>query len=260
MNDLEFKGKVALVTGAGSGFGAETARLLARRGCSVVGVERNPESLERVISALPKAHARHYQIVQDLRDAEGAKTVVERALEKTGRLDITINSAGVCHFNKLNKISIEEWNEVFEIDVRALFQIGVASAEAMENGGSIINLGSNAGRKGRAVSAHYAAAKAAVSNFTQSMALAYGHRNIRVNTVSPGPIMTQMWDGLYRELAPITGKTSKELEQMWIGQTPLGRLGKAEDVANLIVFLVSEKGSFITGQDINVCGGFMLNS
>jgi len=190
MNDLNFKGKVALITGVGSGFGAASAKMLAEQGCTIVGVEQNKESLQKVISGLPTSHAKHYSILQDLRDADGAKIIVDQLMKLTDRLDITINSAGVCRFNKLKDISVDEWDEIFEIDVRALFQISVTSAEAMENGGTIINLGSNAGRKGRAVSAHYAAAKAAVSNFSQSLALAYGAKNIRVNTVSPGPIMT----------------------------------------------------------------------
>jgi len=182
MNDLNFKGKVALITGVGSGFGAASAKMLAEQGCTIVGVEQNKESLQKVISGLPTSHAKHYSILQDLRDADGAKIIVDQLMKLTDRLDITINSAGVCRFNKLKDISVDEWDEIFEIDVRALFQISVTSAEAMENGGTIINLGSNAGRKGRAVSAHYAAAKAAVSNFSQSLALAYGAKNIRVNT------------------------------------------------------------------------------
>ncbi|MDW3211982.1 MAG: SDR family oxidoreductase [Reichenbachiella sp.] len=254
---MEFENKVALITGVASGFGKATAKQLAEQGCTIVGVERNEEKLNTVLAELP---GEHHALVQDLQDAQGAKTVAERAKALTGRIDIVINSAGVCHFNKLNEITIEEWDEVFEIDVRALFQVAVGAAEVMDHGGTIINLGSNAGRKGRAVSAHYAAAKAGVSNFSESMALAYGAKGIRVNTVSPGPIMTPMWDDLYPELAPITGKNASELAEAWTSQTPLGRLGEAEDVANLIVFLASEKGSFITGQDINVCGGFMLNS
>ncbi|MEP2023404.1 MAG: SDR family oxidoreductase [Reichenbachiella sp.] len=257
---LEFENKVALITGVASGFGKATALQLAEKGCVIVGVERNEEKLNNVLSSLPTIGGQHHALVQDLRDAEGAKQVAARAKKLAGRIDIVVNSAGVCHFNKLNEITIEEWDEVFEIDVRALFQVAVGAAEIMDHGGSIINLGSNAGRKGRAVSAHYAAAKAGVSNFSESLALAYGAKGIRVNTVSPGPIMTPMWDSLYPELAPITGKNSRELAEAWTTQTPLGRLGESDDVANLIVFLSSEKGSFITGQDINVCGGFMLNS
>lgn len=257
---LEFENKVALITGVASGFGAATAKQLAAQGCTIVGVERDETKLNALLAELPTTHAQHHGIVQDLRDAQGAKTVAARAKDLAGRIDIVVNSAGVCHFNKLNEITIEEWDEVFEVDVRALFQVAVGAAEVMDHGGTIINLGSNAGRKGRAVSAHYAAAKAGVSNFSESMALAYGAKGIRVNTVSPGPIMTPMWNDLYPELAPITGKNSTELAEAWTTQTPLGRLGKADDVANLIVFLSSDKGSFITGQDINVCGGFMLNS
>ncbi|UXX79892.1 SDR family oxidoreductase [Reichenbachiella carrageenanivorans] len=258
--ELEFENKVALITGVASGFGAATAKQLAAQGCTIVGVERDETKLNALLTELPTAHTQHHAIVQDLRDTQGAKTVASRAKDLAGRIDIVINSAGVCHFNKLNEITIEEWDEVFEIDVRALFQVAVGAAEIMDHGGIIINLGSNAGRKGRAVSAHYAAAKAGVSNFSESLALAYGAKGIRVNTVSPGPIMTPMWNDLYPELSPITGKNSAELAEAWTAQTPLGRLGKADDVANLIVFLASEKGSFITGQDINVCGGFMLNS
>lgn len=257
---MEFENKVALITGAGSGFGAATAELLAADGCTIVGVDKNADKLSEFINSLPTPNGDHHLIIQDLKDAQQAKTVAAKAKELAGRIDIVVNSAGVCHFNKLNEITIDEWDEVFDVDVRALFQVAVGAAELMDNGGVIINIGSNAGRKGRAVSAHYAAAKAGVSNFSESMALAYGPKGIRVNTVSPGPIMTPMWNDLYAELTSITGKSSAELAAAWKAQTPLGRLGAAKDVANLIVFLASERGSFITGQDINVCGGFMLNS
>ncbi|MDH3251926.1 MAG: SDR family oxidoreductase, partial [Ignavibacteria bacterium] len=147
-----------------------------------------------------------------------------------------------------------------EVDLRSLFFLSVAVAETMsaERGGSIINLGSNAGRKGRVLAAHYAAAKAGVKNLSESLAMTYGPRNITVNTVCPGPTMTPMWDGLFKDLFAITGKSSAELSESWTKQTPLGRLGKAEDVAHLITFLASDRARFITGQEINVCGGFML--
>lgn len=255
---MGLEGKVALVTGAGSGIGWATAEMLAGHGARIAAVDRNPDKLNNLVASLPgKGHTMH---AVDLRPAEAAKGVVPEVVSAAGGIDIVVNSAGVCHFNRMKDISAEEWDEVLEIDVRSLFFISTAAAEAMspERGGRIINLGSNAGRKGRALSAHYAAAKAAVSNLTESLALAYGSKGITANCVCPAVTDTPMWNDLFSELSGITGKGPEELKEGWSKVTPLGRLGTPRDVANLIVFLASDRGAFITGQTINVCGGFML--
>jgi len=262
MSELELEQNTALVTGAASGIGLETARQFAERGARIIGVDRYEQKLSDALSSLPRQEHRHVKIVKDLRFAEAARSVVPEALAQVEYIDIVVNAAGVCYFTKMNEISDEEYNEVMDVNVRALFIISVAAAESMKapRGGRIINLGSNAGRKGRALSAHYAASKAAVKNITESIALAYGSRNVSANTVCPGPTDTPMWEGNFRGLKIITGKEPNEFWELWKQQTPLGRTGKAEDVANLICFLASEKGSFINGQEINVCGGFMLTS
>ena len=262
MSKSEFEGKNALVTGIGSGIGLEAARQLANAGVRIVGVDRNEQKLKEAVSSLARHTASHVGLVKDLRFAKNAKLVVEEALKHVDYIDIVVNAAGVCFFTKFNEISEEEYNEVMDVNVRALFFISVAAAETMKTprGGKIINLGSNAGRKGRALSAHYAASKAAVKNITESLALAYGSRKVAVNTVCPGPTDTPMWEGNFKGLKAITGKDAQEFWNIWAQQTPLGRVGTTEDVANLICFLASEKGSFINGQEINVCGGFMLTS
>ena len=260
--EMTFSDRVALVTGAASGIGRATARQLAEGGARVAAVDRNESALRELVATLPVSSATHLAIVRDLRPAESGADVVAEVMMKAERLDILVNAAGVCHFNRMNTITPEEWDEVLEIDLRSLFFISVAAAEAMEpsRGGRIINLGSNAGRKGRALSAHYAAAKAGVANLSESLALAYGSKNICVNTVCPGPTDTPMWEGNFRELKAITGKAPGEFLQAWTTQTPLSRIGTPEDVANLITFLASDRAAFITGQEINVCGGFMLTS
>ncbi|MGD0733462.1 MAG: SDR family oxidoreductase [Terracidiphilus sp.] len=252
-----FSGKVALITGAGGGLGTATAMRLAASGAQIIAVDRDEEPTRELVKALPGGH---YALIRDLRPALAAKKVVEEALTLTGRLDIVINSAGVCHFNRINEISPEEWDEVLEVDLRSMHFLSVAAAEAMDGstGGSIINIGSNAGRKGRAMGAHYAAAKAAVASLTESLALAYGAKQITVNTVCPAVVLTGMWERNFIELERITGKAPEQLTQAWIDATPLKRLGTVEDVANLIAFLASDEASFITAQTINVCGGFML--
>jgi NAD(P)-dependent dehydrogenase (short-subunit alcohol dehydrogenase family) len=251
------KGKVALITGAGGGLGRAAAIRLATAGAQIIAVDRDEESTRQLMEVLP---GNNHAIVKDLRPALAANKVVEEALTLTRRLDIVVNSAGVCHFTKINEISPEEWDEVLEIDLRSIHFLSVAAAEAMDSsaGGRIINLGSNAGRKGRANGAHYAAAKAAVASLTESLALAYGAKQITVNTVCPAVVLTGMWKGNFDELTRMTAKTPEQLTEGWINATPLKRLGTADDVANLIVFLASDGASFITGQTINVCGGFML--
>lgn len=252
-----FKGKVAVITGAGGGLGGATATRLAAAGAQIVAVDRDENSIRELVDKLP---GKHYAIVKDLRNALAAKEVVGEAVALTRRIDILVNSAGVCHFRRINEISPDEWDEVLEINLRSLHFVSVAVAEAMngDTGGRIINLGSNAGRKGRANGAHYAAAKAAVASLTESMALAFGPKQITVNTVCPAVVLTGMWKQNFAELTPIAAKTPEQLIEGWKQLTPLKRLGTPEDVANLIAFLASDEASFITGQTINVCGGFML--
>jgi len=262
MSTYDFSGKVAFVTGAASGIGEATAKQLAEGGARVVAIDRNREKLKALVSSLPTNGVEHIALAKDLRSGKAAQDVVPEGLKRTGRIDILVNSAGISHFNRINEITLEEWDEIMEVNVRALFFLSVAAAEAMhpERGGRIINLGSNAGRKGRALAAHYAAAKAAVKSLTESLTLAYGSKHISVNTVCPGVTETPMWETNFSDLTRITGKAPAEFMEMWKKMTPLGRVGTTEDVTNLITFLASDKGSFVNGQEINVCGGFMLTS
>jgi NAD(P)-dependent dehydrogenase (short-subunit alcohol dehydrogenase family) len=259
----DFTGKTALITGAASGFGLATAQQLAGAGACIIGVDCNRDKLAPALAALPaKAAAPHHAIVADLRPAAAAERVAIEAFQVAGHVDILVNSAGVCHFNRMSAITPEEWDQVLEIDLRTLFFLSVAVAERVDpaRGARIINLGSNAGRKGRALSPHYAAAKAGVANLSEYLALAYGAKNITANTVCPAVVATPLWDGAFAELAQLTGKTSADLEAAWTAQTPLKRLATVEDVVNLITFLASDRAGFITGQEINVCGGYMLTS
>lgn len=261
MNPSEFSGKTALITGVASGFGLATAQMLAAGGASIVGVDRNAVGLSAGLAKLPViVAAKHHAIVQDLLEPEAARSIVTRAMQLAGPIDILVNSAGVCHFRRTGEITTREWDEVVNLDLRAIYFLSVAVAEQVDakRGCRIINLGSNAGRKGRAFSAHYAAAKAAVVNVTESLAVAYGPRGVTVNTVCPAVVLTPLWNESFDELGAIAGKSADELVAGWTALTPLRRLGAVEDVANLITFLASSRAAFITGQQINVCGGFML--
>ena len=207
---LDLQGKVALITGAGSGIGAAAAERLARDGARVVAVDRYEAKLARLAESLT-GHG-HLTLSRDLRPSSAAESLVDDACKLAGSVDIVVNSAGVCHFKAMKDIDACEWDEVLEINVRTMFLISTAAAESMsaDRGGRIINIGSNAGRKGRAISAHYAASKAAVANLTESLALSYGKKNITANTVCPAVTDTPMWDGLFAELNAATGKSPEE--------------------------------------------------
>lgn len=261
MMTRNFSGKRAIVTGAASGLGLAVARRLAEDGAAILGVDRSAKRLAREIAALPSpGGVGHEALICDLADPDAPRQVVEGAFLGGRHADMLVNSAGVCHFRRPSEITAREWDEVLGIDVRSLYFLSVAVAERVDPGRGcrIVNLGSNAGRKGRAFSAHYAAAKAAVANVTESLALAYGPKGITVNTVCPAVVLTPLWDEGFRELSGIAGKSAAELAEGWRAATPLRRLGTPEDVANLVSFLVSDEAGFITGQAINVCGGFML--
>ncbi|HVU35668.1 MAG TPA: SDR family NAD(P)-dependent oxidoreductase [Opitutaceae bacterium] len=258
-----FTGKTVVITGAASGFGQASAQQFAAAGARIIGIDIDAARLSAAMTALPPPPAGrrpHRSLVCDLRPAEAAARVIADAAGDGDPLDILVNSAGVCHFNTTGGITPAEWDEVLEIDLRALFFLSVAFAERIDpaRGGRIVNLGSNAGRKGRALSAHYAAAKAGVASLTESLALAYGSRNVTANTVCPAVVLTPLWEQSFRELTAITGKMPADLVAGWTNATPLKRLGTPEDVANLIVFLASDRAAFITGQTINVCGGFQF--
>lgn len=253
----DFTGKVAMVTGAASGIGLTAARLLASGGARVFCVDRGAERLVSLVAELGPEHRAH---ATDLRPVQNCRQAVAACLEAMGKIDILVNAAGVCHFRKIDAIDPEEWDEMFEVDVRSLFYTAVAAAAPMAagGGGCILNLASNAGKKGRALSAHYAGAKAAVINMSESLALAYGKQGIRCNAVCPAVTRTPLWDGALQELQEITGKGSAEWFQTWSQATPLGRVAEPEEVGHLICFLASKEGSFISGQAINICGGFGL--
>jgi NAD(P)-dependent dehydrogenase (short-subunit alcohol dehydrogenase family) len=184
---LEFSGKTALITGASNGFGEATARMMAAQGAQIVAVDRNEERLQKMVGEWEAHGVTHHALVYDLRPSAVAQEVMGKARFLVQNLDILVNSAGVCHFNKAAQITPEEWDEVLEIDLRAIFLLSVAFAEGVDpqRGGRIINLGSNAGRKGRALSMHYAAAKAAVANLTESLALAMAEKTLRLIRFAP---------------------------------------------------------------------------
>jgi NAD(P)-dependent dehydrogenase (short-subunit alcohol dehydrogenase family) len=240
------EGKVALVTGGGSGIGAATARRLVEEGARVVITDRDEVSAQRVADALgPAALALQHDVVDEARWAE----VIAEATARFGPLSVLVNNAGVFRVGPVTEIDPAECDWLLAVNVKGV-ALGVkhgARAMAPQRAGSIVNLSSVAGQVGAPRHALYGASKGAVRALTKSAAVELGSLGIRVNSVHPAIIETPMAEYGMAQL----GRTREQLVRGY----PLGRLGQPVEVANAVLFLASDEASFVTGAELTVDGG-----
>ena len=240
-------GKVALVTGASRGIGRGIANKLAAEGATVCftylsSVEKGQE-LENELK-VQGVNAKGFR--SDAADIKQAEELITAIVAEFGQLDIVVNNAGITRDNLLMRMSEEQWDEVMRVNLKSVFNVTKAVQRTMlkQRSGSIINISSVVGRSGNAGQANYAASKAGMLGFTKSIARELGSRNIRCNAICPGFIETEM-----------TGELDPKMTEAWVEQIPLKRMGTADDVANLVLFLASDLSTYITGQTLNVDGG-----
>ncbi|WP_370946067.1 SDR family NAD(P)-dependent oxidoreductase [Amycolatopsis sp. cg5] len=243
MPDLD--GKVALVTGGTRGIGLATARTLAEAGATVVLTGRDEAKAKEAAQAAGAASG----LALDVTDAKAVAALVRGVAKEHGKLDIVVANAGIMEDALLGMIREELVDTTLSTNVAGTIHTVQAAARAMmrKKTGAIVVLASIVGEYGSAGQTVYAASKAAVANIARSAAKELGRSGIRVNAVAPGVIETELTAGLSED-----ARTSN------IGSTPLGRLGKPEDVANAIKFLVSDDAAFITGQVLGIDGGLVL--
>jgi 3-oxoacyl-[acyl-carrier protein] reductase len=229
--------KIVFITGASGKIGVKTAKLLLQEGYKVItGFLKNKEPLEK-LSHLGEI----LPIKIDLEDEESIKNAVNTIKNKYGKIYALINNAGMNIPNDFNKISIEEWGKVLNVNLRGMFLLTKELDKIINDGGSIVNIASFSGQVGGPRTSHYTAAKAGVIGLSENMARFYAPRGIRVNCVSPGLIESEMANAAKR--LPI------------LDNILLGRMGKPEEIASVICFLISDKASYINAQTINVNGG-----
>ena len=269
-----FGGKCALVAGGAQGIGRGIARRLAGEGADVVVADLDIEQAQSVSEQLAAMGVNAGAIRVDLAEIASVEQMVEQSLEVLGRIDFFINSAGVVHNVPLLEVTEHDWNRVVDINQRgAAFCIKAVARHMVERVpefvksqgksetcyGKIVNFSSMSGRRGRPLQVHYAAAKAAVISLTQSAALALAPYCINVNAVSPGPVRTRMWDVNVAEKGRILGRDAEREAEQFIENVPLRRPGTVEDMAAAVAFLCSPDADYITGQTLNVDGGFEMN-
>jgi len=245
-------GKVALVTGGASGIGRATALLLAREGAAVAVVDINEAGAHGVVNQIVAAGGRAIAFACDVASALDCQHAVDRTPEELGGLDILFNNAGIIRRSTVLEISENEWDRVMAVNVKSVLLMSQLAIPIMARagGGAIVNTGSGWGLVGGHNAVSYCASKGAVVNMTRAMALDHAAQNIRVNCVCPGDTDT----GMLRSEAQQLG----EAEQQFLiaaADRPLGRVGSPEDIAQAVLYLVSDASSFVTGTTLVVDGG-----
>ncbi|GMQ78188.1 MAG: 3-oxoacyl-[acyl-carrier-protein] reductase [Anaerolineae bacterium] len=240
--------KVAIVTGASGGIGRAIAEELASDGAKVVvNYFKSEEAAQEVVTAIGSAGGEALALQADVSQFDAAQSMINVVLDAYGQIDILVNNAGTTRDKLLLMMKEDDWDVVLDTNLKSLFNCCKAVARPMirrKKGGRIINISSISGLVGQGGQTNYASSKAGIIGFTKSLAKELGSRAITVNAVAPGFVPTKLTKDLPSELM------DKMLEL-----TPLGRLGKSEEVAHLVAFLASEKASYITGEVIRVDGG-----
>jgi 3-oxoacyl-[acyl-carrier protein] reductase len=244
----KLSGKVAIVTGASKGIGAGIAKALAAEGASVVvNYASSKEGAETVVAAIAKAGGTAIAAQGDVSKAADAQGLVDAAIKKYGRLDILVNNSGVYEFASLEEITEEHFHRIFNVNVLGVILTTQAALKHLQEGSSIINIGSGASRITPPNSAVYTATKGALDAITGVLARELGPRKIRVNSLNPGMVETE---GTHSG-----GFIGSELEKVLVAQTPLGRIGQVTDIAPIAVFLASDDSRWLTGEQLLAGGG-----
>lgn len=243
------KNKVAIITGGASGIGEATAILFAAKGARVVVSDIQEEKGNAVVEKIKDSGGKAAFFKADVSVAEENEALVNFAVETYGKLDVAVNNAGIGgEANKIAEMSLEGWHKVISVNLNSLFYGMKYQIAAMQKnqGGSIVNISSILGKVGFMGSAGYVAAKHGAIGITKTAALEYSSENIRINAVGPAFIDTPLLDQL-----------DEELKQQLVAMHPIGRFGKSEEVAELILWLGSDKSSFATGAYYPIDGGYL---
>ena len=247
---MELDKKVALVTGAAQGIGRAIAQLLAQKGADIIISDINLEKAEETAREIETTLGRKTMAIKaNVANLSDVEHMVQAILERFEHIDILVNNAGIARDKLILRMTEEDWDAVLNVNLKGTFHCTKAVVRHMskQRKGKIVNIASVVGEMGNAGQANYSASKAGVIGFTKTIAREFAQRGININAIAPGYIETPMTEVLPE-------KAKEELRRM----IPMERLGQPEDVAEAVLFLVSEASSYITGQVLNVNGGIYM--
>jgi 3-oxoacyl-[acyl-carrier protein] reductase len=239
-------GKVAIVTGASRGIGARIATRLAQAGAEVVvNYAGRRDAAEQVVQSIEAGGGRALAVQGDVSKPQDVRALFDAAVERFGRVHILVNNAGIILYKRLDQTTDDEFDRLFAVNVKGVFNALREASRRLEDGGRIINFSSSTTRLMLPTYASYCATKAAVEQLTRIFAKEVGQRGITVNVVSPGPTNTELFT---------EGKSEADIQRM-AAMAALGRIGQPEDIANLVLFLASDEAGWISAQNIGANGG-----
>jgi len=246
-------GKVAIVTGARRGMGRSHALTLAKAGAKVVVVDISLEDCQKVVEEITQQGGEAMAVKCDVSNKAEVDEMIKKTIERFGKIDILVNNAAICQFKPFLELTEEDWDRTIDINLKGYFLCAQAAAKEMvkQNSGVIINIASVAMGQvglGFVTLAHYCASKGGIVAMTETMALELAPYGIRVNAISPGAIETPMIDPLKAN--------SKTLETV-LSRVPMHRVGRSEEVSNLVLFLASDESSYMTGSTVVIDGGWL---
>lgn len=245
----DFKGKIAIVTGGGTGIGRAIALELAAGGADIALCGRRLEKIQGTAAEVEALGRRALAVAADVGDAAQAQAFVDKVVAEFGRVDILVSNAGITRDNLLIRMSEAEWDAVIDTNLKGAFLMAKAVARPMmkQRAGSIVLVSSVIALMGNAGQCNYAASKAGLIAFGKSLARELASRNVRVNSVAPGFVVSDMTAGL-----------PEDAVKSMMSQIPAGRLGQPEDIAKAVAFLAGDDASYITGQTLSVSGGMTM--
>jgi meso-butanediol dehydrogenase / (S,S)-butanediol dehydrogenase / diacetyl reductase len=257
-----FTGKTVIITGGSRGIGAAIAHRFASEGAAVM-VSANEARVEEVAAAIREKGGKAAAFVGDVTDKDSVVALYDAAEAAFGRVDISVQNAGVITIAKIEDMTEAEWDKIMDVNTKGVFlccQEAIRRIRKHKEGGRLINTASGQARQGFIYTPHYAASKFGVVGITQSLAKEVAKEGITVNAFCPGIIETEMW--AYNDTAwgKLLGNYKPgELMAEWVRNIPMARAGTGDDVAGLVAFLASKDAAYITGQTVNVDGGLIMS-
>ena len=249
MISINLTGKTALVTGGSQGLGLSTATRLHAAGATVaINFFPDPEghNQRRAEEAVRSLKDRAFTVAADVRTSDDVTRMFDEIIARTGQIDIVVNNAAVIRDRTLRKMTDAEWQDVIDTNLTGVFQVCRAAAARMQDGGRIVNMASISGVVGVYGQVNYSASKAGVIAITKVLSKELARRNITVNAVAPGVVLTEMGESI-----PV------DVRQGMLEQIPLGRFGEPREISDIIVFLCSDLASYMTGQTLHANGGWI---